>query len=665
MACPARASPFLEGPVNSDSDYTGAPRQFAGHTGFPMDDEDNRRRNGAIGPSLAQPVSIPATNGLRYSTQQSAMQDVAFGASPLMNHSDPCSGPFSPASGSIYSHSTSSPYERMPDFRPHRVPALQPPPGLSSALQSQGQGLSSTSSILGRHENYPTQYALQRGSTCPSLSSLSEMPRISSYTSTPRGLDHTFDSPHNLFFGQTGNIYMDSQQRLPQPVADAPPFHETNILLPIVAGSQAIKPEIHAKIHKGFFQVDDKWTCYRRNYFSVSCSFSLHPWTRAPLYLKVTDQTTERILKFSMCISAVVNAQYGEIRELVQHTPKRDKQSERKPGKVVLQPCQPPPPLLLNHGAATSGGGQHAFALNSQSAALSMDYSASYTGAPQQSQPPTQHTFERIQFQKATANNGKRRAQQQYYNLVVELYAEITNPNNGSETQWMKIARKLSHPMVVRGRSPGHYKDGRRDSSTSMGPDGGNGGYGDSSVTAGLLPGARSHLMMSFDPTSRGGSHYGRAEYQHIAEPSPLSDSPHISSSSSSAFDIGILNDPMDPLGTIKSPSSLDGYPDGGFGLLDRKPDSHFRSHLPPFEYDTLSRGSEESGNSYPESFDSMTSIFSSEASEPSHFLKHPTRLTPQLQHIPTSRGYDPLVPSRSNDDSPYCRFSNSQSLRA
>jgi meiosis-specific transcription factor NDT80 len=458
---------------------------------------------------------------------------------------------------------------------------------------------------------------------------------------------------------------MESQQRLPQPVADAPPFHETNILLPIVAGSQAIKPEIHAKIHKGFFQVDDKWTCYRRNYFSVSCSFSLHPWTRAPLYLKISDQTTERILKFSMCISAVVNAQYGEIRELVQHTPKRDKQSERKPGKVVLQPCQPPSPLLLNHSATTSGGGQHAFALNSQSAALSVDYSSSYTGAPQQSQPPTQHTFERIQFQKATANNGKRRAQQQYYNLVVELYAEITNPNNGSETQWMKIARKLSHPMVVRGRSPGHYKDGRRDSSTSMGPDGGNGGYGDGSVPAGLIPGARSHLMMSFDPSSRGGSHYSRAEYQHMAEPSPLSDSPHISSSSSSAFDIGILNDPMDPLGTIKSPSSMDGYADGGFGLLDRKPDNHFRTHLPPFEYDTLSRGSEESGNSYPESFDSMTSIFSSEASEPSHFLKHPTRLTPQLQHIPTSRGYDPLGPSRSNNDSPYCRFSNSQSLRA
>ncbi|KAM0110418.1 hypothetical protein ACP6JB_003829 [Aspergillus fumigatus] len=633
-----------------------------------MDDEDNRRRNGAIGPSLAQSVSIPATNGLRYSTQQSAMQDVAFGASPLMNHSDPCSGPFSPASGSIYSHSTSSPYERMPDFRPQRVPALppsQPPPGLSSALQSQGQGLSSSSSILGRHENYAAQYALQRGSTCPSLSSLSEMSRISSYTSTPRGLDHSFDAPHNLFFGQTGNIYMDSQQRLPQPVADAPPFHETDILLPIVAGSQAIKPDIHAKIHKGFFQVDDKWTCYRRNYFSVSCSFSLHPWTRAPLYLKLSDQTTERILKFSMCISAVVNAQYGETRELVQHTPKRDKQSERKPGKVVLQPCQPPPPLLLNHGAANSGGGQHAFALNSQSAALSMDYSSSYTGAPQQSQPPTQHTFERIQFQKATANNGKRRAQQQYYNLVVELYAEITNPNNGSETQWMKVARKLSHPMVVRGRSPGHYKDGRRDSSTSMGPEGGNGGYGDSSVPAGLLPGARSHLMMSFDPSSRGGSHYGRAEYQHMAEPSPLSESPHISSSSSSAFDIGILNDPMDSIGTIKSPSSIDGYADGGFGLLDRKPDNPFRTHLPPFECDTLSRGSEESGNSYPESFDSMTSLFTSDASEHSHFLKHPTRLTPQLQHIPTSRGYDPLVPSRSNSDTPYCRFSNSQSLRA
>ena len=71
-------------------------------------------------------------------------------------------------------------------------------------------------------------------------------------------------------------------------------------------------------------------------------------------------------------------------------------------------------------------------------------------------QVQTQHTFERIQFQKATANNGKRRAQQQHYRLVVELHAELSSGES------VKIARQLSDPVVVRGRSPIHYKSSGR-----------------------------------------------------------------------------------------------------------------------------------------------------------------------------------------------------------
>ncbi|PYI05264.1 hypothetical protein BO78DRAFT_296675, partial [Aspergillus sclerotiicarbonarius CBS 121057] len=66
----------LDGPINTDGDYTGASRQYSGSTGFHMDEEENTRRGAAVGHPLAQPVSIPATNGLRYNTQQPAMQDV-------------------------------------------------------------------------------------------------------------------------------------------------------------------------------------------------------------------------------------------------------------------------------------------------------------------------------------------------------------------------------------------------------------------------------------------------------------------------------------------------------------------------------------------------------------------------------------------------------------
>jgi meiosis-specific transcription factor NDT80 len=63
----------LDGPITTDADYSAASqRHFSGPSGFSMDDEDNtHRRSGVVGN-----VPIPATNGLRYNTQQSAMQDL-------------------------------------------------------------------------------------------------------------------------------------------------------------------------------------------------------------------------------------------------------------------------------------------------------------------------------------------------------------------------------------------------------------------------------------------------------------------------------------------------------------------------------------------------------------------------------------------------------------
>ncbi|KKK20811.1 hypothetical protein ARAM_000037 [Aspergillus rambellii] len=370
-----------------------------------------------------------------------------------------------------------------------------------------------------------------------------------------------------------------------------------------------------------------------------------------------------------MSISAIVNAQYGEVRELVQHTPKRDKQSERKPGKIIMQPCQPSA-VILSHGSATNSG-QPGFSLMSQSGGMPVDYNSSYNGAPQSSLPPSQHTFERIQFQKATANNGKRRAQQQYYNLVVELFAEIS-PVGSSESQWIKIARRLSHPMVVRGRSPGHYKDGRRDSSTSMGPDGGNGGSGDGSGGAVLPPGlgqtTRSHLgLMPYDSSQRGGPSYGRNDYHHMgaADHSPLSESPHISSSASSNFDIGILNDSMNPIDSLKNTSSMDSYQDPSFGLVDSKKEGPYQHHLPPFEYDPISKDSEDSGTSFPGAYNSMVSMLPHEHGESSHFLKQPTRMASQGYH-PGPGGYDSIYSTSSRSaSSSYYRIPNSQGLCA
>ncbi|CEP09226.1 hypothetical protein [Parasitella parasitica] len=60
-------------------------------------------------------------------------------------------------------------------------------------------------------------------------------------------------------------------------------------------------------------------------------------------------------------------------------------------------------------------------------------------------------TFERLQFRVATANNGKRRASQQYFRLIFELVAQL---DDGSQHV---VSECYSSPLVVRGRSPGHY----------------------------------------------------------------------------------------------------------------------------------------------------------------------------------------------------------------
>ncbi|KAJ5112402.1 p53-like transcription factor DNA-binding [Penicillium argentinense] len=540
----------MDCPVTTEGDYMNS------HvTGFPTDDDDNQRVGGLS--------SMPVTNGVRYHAQQPAMQDLHYpGSTALaMTPPDSCSDSFSPTSGPLFPHLSQHqhPFDRMAEFR--RVPPLQPPAGMSIAMQTPTHAVSSIPGLMGRTNAYSSAYSLHRGLGLP-LAGVNEVSRAHQYSSTPRALDGVLDRSHAVFQPPM----VESTQRSPNQT-EATPFRETTILETVVAEfggtQQIVKPEVEAKIGKGPFYADGKWTCYRRNYFSVNCSFSLHPWpSTVPLFIRHSDQTLEPIRGFRMCLSAIVNESYNETRPLVQHTPKRDKQSERTPGPVTLQPK---PPQSLSTSSAGAGG-HPGFSLNSQS----LDYNSTFSGAPQP-QPPTSHLFERIQFQKATANNGKRRAQQQYYNLVVELYAEV---QRGDVADWIPIARRHSEPMVVRGRSPGHYKDGgRRDSTASMGDGKGDGPGGGPPHGMGHAP--RSHMLF-YENSHRSSLPYGRNDYRQIpkTEHSPLSDSPLVSSSSSSGFDYSMINDTMDPMDTLKTEPSLDPYQDSVFSDL-----SHHHRH--------------------------------------------------------------------------------------
>ncbi|KAF2964901.1 hypothetical protein GQX73_g8677 [Xylaria multiplex] len=276
--------------------------------------------------------------------------------------------------------------------------------------------------------------------------------------------------------------------------------------------STHIKVDIHGVIDKGFFLSDGEWTCYRRNYFSCICSFGLTPhFPNATMQYFPTGSTTSyQVLGFAMSISAVVSDSDSQSIDLVQHTPKRDKGPTAKPEKVRMLPKphqQASNPLGLYSDHHAMAGGSRAI------------YESGY-GQSGQGPYATEHTFERIQFKQATANNGKRRAAQQYYHLVIELYADVGTQNPGE--QFIKVAERKSAKMIVRGRSPGHYQTERR-GSTSSGPGGssGMGSYPGSQVLGGdyttgnssLLPGPYSGTY-----EARSG-HYGTSRHPDFMEP--------------------------------------------------------------------------------------------------------------------------------------------------
>ncbi|KAI8343134.1 hypothetical protein BC941DRAFT_410509 [Chlamydoabsidia padenii] len=200
--------------------------------------------------------------------------------------------------------------------------------------------------------------------------------------------------------------------------------------------SSLLTVRVQSKMDRGFFLADNDWTCYRRNYFQVSSTFGIHGINIHPFYgdhdldclVQTTHHGLQPVSRFLLGISARVSTNENQQIELIQHTPKRDKGPQMTP---EARPIAPGGNLSLS-----SVG-------NSQNIA----------------------TFERIQFKTATANNGKRRAAQQYYVVVIDLYAETY------QGERVSVASCVSSPLVVRGRSPGHYADSyERSSSGATGP---------------------------------------------------------------------------------------------------------------------------------------------------------------------------------------------------
>jgi meiosis-specific transcription factor NDT80 len=316
---------------------------------------------------------------------------------------------------------------------------------------------------------------------------------------------------------------------------ESPPFNAQETYHTIMCEGVSIVPTIEAKIEKGFFlSGDDVWTCYRRNYFAVNVSYTLNPWTNANnsrLYLdQGNGKPQEPIQSMAVSLAAAVDGSAGKTIELIQHTPKRDKGPQLEMKKELLAPTPPG----KNHDHSTYGYHQ------SSSASGPLLPLQSIEGDSSQSYSPTSHTnnnhqhpFERIQFKSATANNGKRRAQQQYYHLIVELWANIQNTRD-HEPRWVKVAAKLSHPVVVRGRSPSHYQNEGPHNATARGP--GNSGFGGSGQNGLSSHGRTSYSAFGNGLSGGGATGMGGGMYRggttYSLDPSPVG-SHSVSSASS------------------------------------------------------------------------------------------------------------------------------------
>lgn len=303
----------------------------------------------------------------------------------------------------------------------------------------------------------------------------------------------------------------------------------------LTCGGHQVQPDIFAQTGRGYFiNEEGEWTCYRRNYFLVGCSYTLTPLTQGGILMLGGRQ----VQALGLRLTASQDGTHGKTVELVKYTAKRD-QGKKTP--VYLVKCLPcpiedtflaasalqqterglysrPSTSFTHPGsyAVPSLPSQNTVQLNPgespepQTSPTSSEYPYSPLSASQVPLPGnnTQHTFERIQFKSATANNGKRRASQQFYHLVVELHADTRAPG-AAEPNWEKVAKRMCARLVVRGRSPSHYKD-LLNGPNAPGRKGGRGGGGGGGRSSGS---ASSHhpysppstLPRSIQDSSRGG----------------------------------------------------------------------------------------------------------------------------------------------------------------
>ena len=273
-------------------------------------------------------------------------------------------------------------------------------------------------------------------STSPPTSRPTPRKRIRRRGPSPSGSEFSNDDQSFRARGRLEHVLSPEQTLRESPC----PFSNTTTWRSLFDSNNAAVPvDIDANFTKAYAEdtTADRphHIMYRRNYFAVSVSYRLRPPPGS-----VDNKLYVRELHLRYPIEALLvkmrgvkNNEQGDDVHISVFTAKRG--PPIFPPPPLEQKMQPKVDIEPRGFPGTSGYGRTVL------------------------EGPKQHTFSRLQFRKATDNNGDRRRRQSFFRVVVELVALIERPAGNKER--IKIASAISGRLLVRGRCPNSFKQQR------------------------------------------------------------------------------------------------------------------------------------------------------------------------------------------------------------
>ncbi|KAK6205008.1 uncharacterized protein RJT21DRAFT_132206 [Scheffersomyces amazonensis] len=238
-----------------------------------------------------------------------------------------------------------------------------------------------------------------------------------------------------------------------------PPFEPSKSTRPIYLCStnQKVFPIIHARVDRGYDDINGIWIGYKRNYFTLVSSFQIENKSNN-IFLTDSFNTindngeTIQILYFTMKLKAICCEDDKEV-PLVQHTAKRDNGPQVPPPEMTVIPSELPDHEIIKQTANIRNGEKVA----SYNKIFITDIENIEMLEPRsilRTYPNNQVTkvckYERIQFS-SSLNCKRTPTTNKHFRLRIELFGVST-----LEEKFM-LSYSETPPLIIRGRSPSNY----------------------------------------------------------------------------------------------------------------------------------------------------------------------------------------------------------------